>query len=85
MWLFDKFLDEMGGHMPKCLIIDQNPATQVVTHAKFLSTTHRFCIWHIIRKLSKKVGSSLNSDNNSLIQLKSCMYNSKTPIEFEQG
>ena len=38
-----------------------------------------------MRKLSEKVGSSLNSDNNFLARFKSCVYNSETPTEFEQG
>ena len=67
MWLFYKLLDAMGGHVPVCLIIDQDPTIKVAIQSKFQSTTHRFCIWHIMRKLSEKVGSSLNSDNNFLI------------------
>ena len=43
MWLFDKFLDAMGDHMPVCLITDQDPAMKVAMHAKFWSTTHGFC------------------------------------------
>jgi len=35
MWLFDKFLDVMGGHMPVCLIIDQDPVMKVAINAKF--------------------------------------------------
>ena len=55
-WLFDKFLDAMGGRMPICLIIDQDPTMKVAIEEKFHSTNHRFCIWHIMRKLSEKVG-----------------------------
>ena len=84
MWLFDKFIDTMGGHMPVCLITDQDPAMKVAINGKFQSTTHRFCIWHIIRKLFEKVGSSLNGDDDCLGRFKSCVYNSETPIEFEQ-
>ena len=67
-----------------CLLYDQDPALKVAIKGKFESNTHKFCIWHIMRKLSEKVGSSLNSDNDFLISLKSCVYNSETPIEFEQ-
>ena len=83
-WLFDKFLDAMGGRMPVCLITDQDPAMKVAIKEKLQSTTHRFCIWHIMRKLSGKVGCSLNSDNDFLARFKSCVYNSETPIQFEQ-
>jgi len=67
-----------------CLITDQDPAMKVAIEEKFQSTTHRFYIWHIMRKLSKKVGFSLNSNNGFLFRFKSCVYNSKTAIQFEQ-
>ena len=35
MWLFDNFLDVMGGHMPVCLITNQDPVIKVLIHAKF--------------------------------------------------
>jgi len=35
-------------------------------------------------KLSEKVGSSLNGDDDFLSRFKSCVYISETPIEFEQ-
>ena len=83
MWLFDKFLDAMGV-ICLCLITDQDPAMKVAIDAKFPSTTHRFCIWHIMRKLSEKVGSTLNGDDVFLGRFKSCVYNSETSFEFEQ-
>jgi len=85
MWLFDKFLDAIGGHMPVCLITDQDPAMKVAIEVKFHSTTHRYCIWHIMRKLSEKVGCVLNSNINFVTQFKSCVYKLETPIEFEQA
>ena len=74
MWLFDKFLGAMGGHMPIRLITDQDPAMKVAIASKFHSTTHRFCLWHIMRKLSEKVGCSLNSNTEFINRFKSCVY-----------
>jgi len=70
--------------MPVCLITDQDPGMKVAIDAKFQSTTHRFCIRHIMRKIFKKVRSSLNGSDDFLSRFKSCVYNSETPIEFEQ-
>ena len=53
-WLFDKFLDAMGGHMPVCLMTYQDPAMKVAIEDKLHSTTHIFFIWHIMRKLFEK-------------------------------
>ena len=63
---------------------DQDPAMKVAIQAKFHSTTHRYCIWHIMRKLSEKVGCVLNSNLDFVTRFKSCVYKSETPIEFEQ-
>lgn len=63
-WLFDKFLDAMGGPMPICLITNQDPTIKVAIEEKFQSTTHKFCIWYIIRKSSEKVGCSINNNNS---------------------
>ncbi|KAL2930456.1 Protein FAR1-RELATED SEQUENCE 5, partial [Bienertia sinuspersici] len=74
----------MGGHKPKCIITDQDPAMKAAIAQVFTSSVHRFCIWHIMRKLSEKVGYSLNSDDDFNTQFKSCVYNSETPSEFEK-
>ena len=71
--------------MPICLITDQDPAMKVAIASKFHSTTHRFSLWHIMRKLSEKVGCSLNSNTEFINHFKSCVYNSETTIEFEQA
>jgi len=85
MWLFDKFLDAIGGHMPICLITDQDPTMKIAIEAKFDSTAHRYCIWHIMRKLSEKVGCLLNSNIDFVTRFNSCVYKLETPIEFKQA
>jgi len=37
-----------------------------------------------MRKLSEKVGSPSNGDDDFLGRFKPCVYNSEIPIEFEQ-
>ena len=75
----------MGGHMLVCLITDQDPTMKVAIASKFHSTNHRFCPWHIMRKLSEKVGCSLNSNTKFVNCFKSCVYDSETTIEFEEA
>ena len=38
-----------------------------------------------MRKLSEKVGCSLSANTEFITRFKSCVYNSETPIEFEQS
>jgi len=70
--------------MPICLISHQDTAIKLAIKEKLYSIAHRFCIWYIMKKLSKKVGCSLNSDHNFLTWFKSYVYNSETPIQLEQ-
>ncbi|XP_056685544.1 protein FAR1-RELATED SEQUENCE 5-like [Spinacia oleracea] len=75
----------MEGHKPVCIITDQDPAMKVAIKNIFDTSTHRFCIWHIMRKLSEKVGSTLSSNEDFMNQFKSCVYNSETKEEFESS
>ena len=54
MWLFEEFLDAMGGHVPVCIITDQDLAMKVTINAKFQSITYRFCICYIIKNYLRK-------------------------------
>ena len=83
IWLFEKFLEAMGGHKPICIITDQDPAMKVAIQKVFDTSTHRFCVWHIMKKLSEKVGCSLNANPYFNSGFKSCVYNSETPVKFE--
>jgi len=82
-WLFEKFLEAMGGSKPTLLITDQDPAMRVAVKNTFTTTTHRFCMWHIMKKVSEKVGASLNDDDEFNNTFNSCVWGSETPDEFE--
>ncbi|XP_058769118.1 protein FAR1-RELATED SEQUENCE 5-like [Vicia villosa] len=45
--------------------------------------TNRFCMWHIMKKVSEKVGVSLNSNDDFNNKFKSCVWGSDTPDKFE--
>jgi hypothetical protein len=50
----------------------------------FEESSHRFCMWHILKKLSEKVGGSLNENKSFMNCLKSCIWNSESSEEFEE-
>jgi len=85
IWLFEKFLEAMSSHKPVCIITDQDLAMKVAIQKVFDTSTHRLCMWHIMKKLSEKVGCSLNADSNFNARFKSCVYNSETTMEFEMN
>jgi len=73
MWLFEKFLEAMGGNKPTLIITDQDPAMKVAIENIFTSSVHRFCMWHIMKKVSEKVGASLNDNEDFNNSFKSCV------------
>lgn len=73
----------MEGHEPTLIITDQDPAMKVAIVKIFNSSTHRFCMWHIMKKVYEKVGVYLNSNDEFKESFKSCVSSSKTTDEFE--
>lgn len=55
-WVFKMFLKAMRSKEPTCLITDQDPAMGIAIKNIFKDTQHRFCMWHIMRKMSEKIG-----------------------------
>ncbi|XP_074313887.1 protein FAR1-RELATED SEQUENCE 5-like [Silene latifolia] len=53
-WIFTKFLDCMGGKEPHCFFTDQCPAMKIAVPAAFTIAAHRYCMWHIMKKLPEK-------------------------------
>ena len=73
----------MGGNKPKAIITDQDPAIRQGVLSVFEGCTHRYCMWHIMRKLPEKVGHLLNVCEDFLERIKLCVWASDTPEEFE--
>ncbi|KAK9716464.1 hypothetical protein RND81_06G235400 [Saponaria officinalis] len=57
-WVFDKFLNAMGGKEPEYIITDQDPAIIKSVGHIFKRSRHRFCMWHIMNKVPVKFGGS---------------------------
>ena len=49
------------------------------------NTIHRFCLWHIIRKLMEKLASIIGRNANLSDDIRYVIKNSFTPEEFEKG
>ncbi|XP_042974626.1 protein FAR-RED ELONGATED HYPOCOTYL 3-like [Carya illinoinensis] len=57
VWLFETWLQCMDGNTPKSIIIDQDRAMKNAIRIVFPNTRHRFCLWHILKKVPEKLGS----------------------------
>jgi hypothetical protein len=54
VWLFEEFLETMGGHEPTLIITDQDPSMKAAIEKKNTTCVHRFYMWHIMKKVSEK-------------------------------
>ncbi|XP_074289118.1 protein FAR1-RELATED SEQUENCE 5-like [Silene latifolia] len=86
-WLFDNFMKAMGGCYPTTLITDQCLGIKAGVKNVFSgNTTHRFCMWHIMKKLPDKVGSTIYKDTDFLKEISSIVWNEDIePTEFESS
>ncbi|XP_074305430.1 protein FAR1-RELATED SEQUENCE 5-like [Silene latifolia] len=53
-WCFKKFLDCMGQKEPLCIVTDQDAGILLAIPNVFKTARHRFCMWHIMEKVSSK-------------------------------
>ncbi|XP_048503104.1 protein FAR1-RELATED SEQUENCE 5-like [Beta vulgaris subsp. vulgaris] len=84
-WLFTTFLKAMGNNEPTCLITDQDPAMKVAVRKVFEKTEHRFCMWHIMEKVSLKMDRDLLKETDFHEKLRLCVWDlGLEPLEFEE-
>ncbi|XP_042974898.1 protein FAR-RED IMPAIRED RESPONSE 1-like [Carya illinoinensis] len=82
-WLFQTWLTCMDGEAPKAIITDQDRAMKNAISLAFPNSRHRFCLWHILKKLPEKLGSHGAYKTGLKSQLQNCVYDSHTIEEFE--
>ncbi|XP_056688516.1 protein FAR1-RELATED SEQUENCE 5-like [Spinacia oleracea] len=84
-WVFKTFVKAMGGNEPLCLITDEDPAMKVAFPKVFRSTEHRFCMWHIMKKMPDKVCRDLPPDSDFLQKICKAVWSEEIePSEFEE-
>ncbi|RYQ90393.1 hypothetical protein Ahy_B09g096507 isoform C [Arachis hypogaea] len=54
-WLFQCWLRCMGGNAPKGFLTDQCASMKRALEAYMPTTIHRWCIWHIMKKIPRKL------------------------------
>ena len=54
VWLFENFKKSMG-HEPYIILTDQDLSVKAAVESVFTTVVHRFCMWHIMFKVSTKV------------------------------
>jgi hypothetical protein len=84
-WVLQKFLDAMGNKEPLIFITDQDPALKLAVPAIFKNTKHRFCMWHIMEKLTEKVGTNVCKETDFVNRINSVVWDMELePSDFEE-
>ncbi|XP_022023712.1 protein FAR1-RELATED SEQUENCE 5-like [Helianthus annuus] len=83
IWLLRVFLKTVGSQ-PKVVVTNQDPAMKKAISVVFVDTRHRLCMWHVMHKLSLKVGVRLCNLTNFKERICGVVWTDiLTPEEFE--
>ncbi|XP_042954654.1 protein FAR1-RELATED SEQUENCE 1-like [Carya illinoinensis] len=74
----------MDGIAPKAIITDQDRAMKNVISIVFPESRHRFCLWHILKKVLEKLGSYASYKTRMKTALIRCVYDSQSREDFEK-
>ncbi|XP_042941107.1 protein FAR1-RELATED SEQUENCE 5-like [Carya illinoinensis] len=85
IWLFQTWLQCMDGLAPPTIITDQDRAMKNAIAVVFPKTRHRFCLWHILKKVPEKLGSHRAYKSGLKSQLMKCVYDTQNIEEFENS
>ncbi|XP_074300760.1 protein FAR1-RELATED SEQUENCE 5-like [Silene latifolia] len=83
--VFKKFLDCMGNKEPQCILTNQDPAIKLGVCSLFKKARHRYCMWHIMKKLTDKVESHICKETDFVERICAVVWDTDLePIEFEE-
>lgn len=83
VWFFKSWLACMSNKPPKAVITDQCKAIQDAIEEVFPQTCHRWCLWHIMKKIPEKL-SGFSGFENIQINLTNVVYDSLAQSDFEK-
>ncbi|KAK7282384.1 hypothetical protein RIF29_11092 [Crotalaria pallida] len=83
IWLFEKWLEAMGGKKPISIITDQDIAMGAAIKKVFPDTRHRLCLWHIRSKFPIKLAHIYHKKSVFKRDLKRCIRDSSSIQNFE--
>ncbi|XP_028070209.1 protein FAR-RED IMPAIRED RESPONSE 1-like [Camellia sinensis] len=83
VWLFKEWLSCMSDAPPKAIITDQCRAMQNAIEIVFPQARHRWCLWHIMKKISEKL-RGYSQYESIKVAFSNAVYDSFTKDEFEE-
>ncbi|KAH9734196.1 protein FAR1-RELATED SEQUENCE [Citrus sinensis] len=83
-WLFEAWLSCMSDSPPLSIITDQDRAMQKAIENIFPTTRHRWCLWHIMKKVPEKL-AAFKEREGIISSLLSAVYDSLSFDAFEEA
>ncbi|XP_022880995.1 protein FAR1-RELATED SEQUENCE 1-like [Olea europaea var. sylvestris] len=81
--VFGRIIGCMHGQAPHGIITDQDRAIQNAIEIVFPNTKHRWCLWHVMKKLPEKFG--YHADKGFIFSaIYALVYDSQTIEDFEE-
>ncbi|KAI8524891.1 hypothetical protein RHMOL_Rhmol13G0184700 [Rhododendron molle] len=84
LWLFETWLEGMGGHPPTCIITNQDLAMKAAIAKVFPNTRHRLCIWHIMKKFVEKLSQVYYKRSKFKKDVKKYIWTTYKKEDFEE-
>ncbi|KAH9670104.1 protein FAR-RED IMPAIRED RESPONSE 1 [Citrus sinensis] len=84
VWLMQTWLRAMGGKHPIAILTYQDKAMKATISIVFPNSRHRFCMWHILRKIPEKLSYVIKKDESFMRIFNDCVYNSWLEEDFEK-
>lgn len=84
LWLFETWLEAMGGRHPLCIITDQDLAMKGAIAKVFPNIRYRLCIWHIMKRFGEKLSHVYFKKSNFKIGMKKCIWSTYKIEDFEE-
>ena len=84
VWLFQSWRRCMSNRSPEGIVTDQCKAMQNAIEIVFPHTRHRWCLWHIMKKIPEKL-QGYSQYKRIKCELKKLVYESVNVLDFESG
>ncbi|KAJ3679602.1 hypothetical protein LUZ60_017613 [Juncus effusus] len=84
IWLFETWLDAMGGRPPISILTDQDMAMKGAIAKVFPKSRHRLCLWHIQNKFAEKFSQIYFRKSEFKKEIKKCIWFTYEREDFEE-
>ncbi|CAN6251593.1 unnamed protein product [Urochloa humidicola] len=82
-WVFREFAKLMGGKAPATILTDQCRAMEVAIALEWEAAVHRWCKWHVLKRIAECVGQTYTSDKDFRDKFHKMLNEMLTVEEFE--